>query len=306
MNELLIACRTCDSKKQRAYLTVQDLNQQKSEVLFSYYQCQDCQSLFLHPVPDNLGFYYGQNYPAYAVKNSPQLEKKLANFEQAKLDIVKRYAPRGTLLEIGPAAGRFLAVASHAGYDVRAIEQDAQCVKHIKDTLNLDVSCSDKPAEVLSSLGAVCDVIVAWHVIEHLQDLRGVMAAAAAALRKPEGVVIVSAPNPDSWSFRLFGRFWVHLDAPRHLALIPLSALDGLMAEQGLERVACVFDDPVGRFLSRMGWQASLMNLSSVKFVRWPLLAVIGRALSIVMRLPDLMQGRGAAYTAVYKHKRNV
>lgn len=306
MNELLIACRTCGSKNKRAYLSVQDLNQQKSEVLFSYYQCQDCQSVFLYPVPDNLGFYYGQNYPAYAVKNSPQLEKKLANFEQAKLDIVKRYAPRGTLLEIGPAAGRFLAVASRAGYDVRAIEQDAQCVKHIKDTLDVDVSCSDKPAEVLSSLGAVCDVIVAWHVIEHLQNLRGVMAAAAAALRKPEGVIIVSAPNPDSWSFRLFGRFWVHLDAPRHLALIPLSALDGLMAEQGLERVACVFDDPVGRFLNRMGWQASLMNLSSVKFVRWPLLALIGRVLSIVMRLPDAMQGRGAAYTAIYKRKRDV
>lgn len=303
MNELLITCRTCGSRNQREYLSAKDLNQKKSQASFSYHLCKECQSLFLYPVPDNLDLYYGQNYPAYAVKNSTKVENDLAEFEQAKLDIVTRFVTSGTLLEIGPATGRFLDVANRAGYHVLAIEQDAQCVKHIRDTFDLDVICSDKPAEVLLTLGVACDVIVAWHVIEHLQDLRAVIAAVAASLRKPNGVTIVSAPNPDSRSFKVFGRFWVHLDAPRHLTLIPLPALDQLMAEQGLERVACVFDDPVGRFLTRMGWQISLMNLSDYKILRWPLLAGAGRILSMVMGLLDGIQGRGATYTAIYKNK---
>jgi len=306
MSNLLIRCRTCGSQNQQQYIFAKDFNQEKSDELFSYYLCNDCRSIFLHPVPNNLSFYYGQNYPAYAVKNTKKIENNLNYLEHAKLDIVKKYAPPGKLVEVGPAAGRFLSVASQAGYEVLGIEQDAECVSHIKDALNLDVRCSDNPTDQLLQLVSCCDVIVAWHVIEHLQDLRGFMAAASKALRKPNGVIIVSAPNPDAWSFKVFRRYWVHLDAPRHLTLIPLQALDKLMAEQGLERVACIFDDPVGLQLNKMGWQSSLMNLTCNDILRWPFLAGFGKIIAITMSLFDRIQGKGAAYTAIYKNKNNV
>lgn len=306
MNEFLITCRTCGSQNQQQFLFAKDLNQGKSDELFIYYLCDNCKSISLQPVPNNLGFYYSQGYPAYAVKNSKYIENNLNYLEHAKLEIVKQYAPSGKLVEVGPAAGRFLSVASHAGYEVLGIEQDAGCVEHIRNTLNLDVKCSDKPTDELLQLVACCDVIVAWHVIEHIQDLRGFVSAASKALRKPNGVIVVSAPNPDAWSFKIFGRYWVHLDAPRHLTLIPLQALDKLMADQGLERVACIFDDPAGLQLNRMGWQSSLMNLSRNKKVRQPWLARLGRILSIAMLLFDQMTGRGAAYTVIYKNKSDV
>ena len=303
MNGSLITCRTCSSQNQHEYLFAKDLNQEKSDELFLYYRCNDCSSIFLHSVPSNLAFFYSQNYPAYAVKNSKNIENNLNFLEHAKLEIVKQYAPLGKLVEVGPAAGRFLSVASRAGYEVLGIEQDAGCVEYIRNTLNLNVNLSDKPTDELLQLVACCDVIVAWHVIEHLQDLRGFVSAAAKALRRPNGVIVLSAPNPESWSFKIFGRYWVHLDAPRHLTLIPLQALDKLMADQGLERVACIFDDPIGLQLNRVGWQISLMNLSRNKKVRQPWLAGLGRILSMAMFSIERMTGRGAAYTAIYKNK---
>jgi len=303
MSESLIRCQTCGSQNQEKFLLSKDFNQEKSDESFQYYRCNDCKSIFLQPVPNNLSFYYGESYPAYAVKNINRIEKKNNYHEQAKLEIVKKYASSGKLVEVGPATGRFLAAASRAGYEVLGIEQDAGCVEYIRNILKLNVKCSDKPTDELLQLVACCDVIVAWHVIEHLQDLRGFVSATAKALRKSNGIVVVSTPNPDAWSFKVFGRYWFHLDAPRHLTLIPLQALDRLMADQGLEREACIFDDPVGLHLNKYGWQNSLMNLSSNKKIRWPWLAGLGRILSIAMLLFDQMLGRGAAYTAIYKNK---
>lgn len=306
MNKSLITCRTCGLQNHHEYLLAKDLNQEKSDELFPYYRCNDCKSIFLEPVPNNLDFYYGQDYPAYAVKISEDVKNNINQLEHAKLEIVKQYAPFGKLVEVGPAAGNFLSVASQSGYEVLGIEQDARCVEYIRNNLNLDVKCSDKPTDSLLQLDGCCDVIVAWHVIEHLQDLKGFVFAAAKALRKRDGVIIVSAPNPDSWSFKIFGRYWVHLDAPRHLTLISLQALDRLMFDQGLERVGCVYNDLVGLQLNRMGWQHSLMNLSRNKSVRKPWLAKLGRVLSLLMVLPDRMSGRGAAYTVIYKNRNDV
>ena len=301
MNQSLITCRTCSSRSCHGYLIAEDLNQGKSNELFPYYLCNDCSSIFLHPIPSNLGFFYSRDYPAYAVKNSEDIENDFNCLEHAKLEIVRQYVPSGKLVEIGPAAGRFLSVASRAGYEVLGIEQDAECVEYIKNTLGLDVKLSNKPADELSQIEAGCDVIVAWHVIEHLQDLKGFVSAASKAISKPGGVMVVSAPNPQAWSFKIFGRFWVHLDAPRHLTLIPLEALDQLMTDQGLERIACIYDDPVGLKLNRMGWQNSLMNLSRNRSLRQPWLAVLGRIMSVAMSLFDRMSRGGAAYTVVYK-----
>lgn len=300
INQSLITCRSCGSHSTNKYLLSKDLNQEKDNNLFSYYLCDNCESIFLHPIPNNLGFYYGQDYPAYATNKSICINDDL---EYGKLEFIKQYVSSGKLVEIGPAAGRFLSVANSAGYNVLGIEQDIDCVDYIKKTLNLDVKHTDKPNDELLQLTADNDVIVAWHVIEHLQDLRGFAYAASQALRKPNGIIVISAPNPKAWSFKLFRQYWVHLDAPRHLTLIPVHALDDLMTEQGLERIACTFNDAVGLQLNRMGWQLSLMNMSRNKKIRKPWLAKLGRILSIAMIFLDKMSNRGAAYTVVYRKK---
>lgn len=301
MKKHLIICPICNSQKQHKHLSSKDFNQQISPDKFVYYQCNHCGSIFLHPIPSNLSDYYGKSYPAYEVKLSPQQEFQYARFETAKLEFIKQFVPSGRLIEVGPASGLFMTAAHRAGYHVVGIEQDAGCVHHIQNVLKLDVRLSENPSIELRQMASFNDIIVAWHVIEHLVDLRGFIAAAVESLRKPDGIIALSAPNPEARSFKLFGRYWVHLDAPRHVTLIPLQALDILMNDFGMKRVSTIFDDPVGLQLSRSGWQASLLNLHRHNKLPWILYFFLVRVLHKVMDLFDRRHNSGAAYTVAYK-----
>ena len=299
-----IICRVCKSQETRDWQTAKDFNEEKSDELFAYRYCMDCGSIFLGLVPADLKKFYGQDYRPYTVRNSQKIEILSRNIDGAKLEVVKRYVSSGKLIEVGPAAGGFLSLAAQEGFTVLGVEKDPGSVDHIKNALLLDAVCSDDPGRELSRLPDSCDVIVAWQVIEHLPDLQGFAGAASKALRKPSGVIMISTPNPQALSFKVFGRYWAHLDAPRHLTLIPLAALDRLMASYGLERVACIFGDSVERFQSRTGWQGSLTNLAREKKTRPLILAkLLGRILAYAMSLFDQISRNSATYTAIYRHK---
>ena len=72
------------------------------------------------------------------------------------------------------------------------------------------------------------------------------------------GVLAISTPNPDSLQFRLLRSRWVHLDAPRHLQLIPAQTLEHELVKAGMVKAVTVTNDPVGRELNRMGWEYAL------------------------------------------------
>ena len=60
------------------------------------------------------------------------------------------------------------------------------------------------------------DIIVIWHVLEHIAETRLLLKSIANHLREG-GTLVVSVPNYSSWQRRLFGKHWFHLDIPRHI-----------------------------------------------------------------------------------------
>jgi hypothetical protein len=70
--------------------------------------------------------------------------------------------------------------------------------------------------------------------------------------------LIVATPNPQSLQFRLLGRYWAHVDAPRHLFLLPAAALAVKASELGLRHVATTTSDRAGRRWDRFGWEYAL------------------------------------------------
>jgi SAM-dependent methyltransferase len=77
------------------------------------------------------------------------------------------------------------------------------------------------------------DVIVMWNVLEHLaypvRDLVNII-----SLLKPGGWLVFSVPNIESIEARLFGRYWVGWDLPRHLYIFPQHALNKILHDLGL------------------------------------------------------------------------
>jgi 2-polyprenyl-3-methyl-5-hydroxy-6-metoxy-1,4-benzoquinol methylase len=108
---------------------------------------------------------------------------------------------------------------------------------------------------------AVCDVIVAVEVIEHLENPRFV-AAEWFRLLKPGGIVLLTTPNNESWRSILSLVFRGHFIAfvgqgyPAHITALLRTDLERIMAEAGFERVEFLFTDwgCIPRF-TRSTWQ---------------------------------------------------
>ncbi len=135
-----------------------------------------------------------------------------------------------------------------------------------------------------------------WQVVEHLADPWAVLAAAAGNL-EPGGILVVATPNPDALSLRLLGARWPHLDAPRHLWLIPVAVLDEFLGARGLRRVMLTEADPGGRRWNRFTWRRALASAGAPPGPA----ALLGGLVALALRPLERRPGRGSCYTAVYR-----
>jgi 2-polyprenyl-3-methyl-5-hydroxy-6-metoxy-1,4-benzoquinol methylase len=224
----------------------------------------------------------------------------LADKDRNKIETILRFATSGRLLEIGPAFGVFAWQAKQAGFEVNVIEMDKNCCDYLQHILKVNVTQSDSPTEAIKLLSRH-EVIAAWHVLEHLNDPRAFLDVAAENLA-PGGILVIAMPNPGAWQFKVMGRHWPHLDAPRHITLIPQEWISRQAEAVGLEKVYLTSDDSDARSWNRFGWQRLLMNRFSNKFIQ-RVLFVLGYGLSLVMTPFDCKNFNGSAYTIIFRKK---
>jgi hypothetical protein len=93
-----------------------DVNRRISQEHFIYFQCTACGLISLANVPEDLGRYYPEGY-GLIPQSDDAIEAGLLH-EQYKIDLVKRFAGGGRLVEIGPSWGAFCLLASRAGFSV--------------------------------------------------------------------------------------------------------------------------------------------------------------------------------------------
>jgi SAM-dependent methyltransferase len=291
------ACPTCDSDSSLLFQT-RDVNRRLSNETFTYYRCTACGLVFLAPVPENLASYYPAHYYG-APPSLVDLARAAKFIENYKLELIRRFVRQGRLLEIGPGLGGFACLAKEAGYVVDAIEMDEECCTFLSEVVGVRVICSPAPASVLTDEGPF-DVVALWHVLEHLPDPLEMLAAASTHLT-PGGVVVIAAPNPDSLQFRLLGRWWAHVDAPRHLFLVPLGLLVQRAREHGLEPVFHTTTDEGGIGWNYFGWRESLANMTQARGRLRPLARAVGSGLTHVAAPLERTGLRGATYTVVLK-----
>lgn len=287
-------CPLCGGTAALAF-TARDRNRELSDQPFRYRRCETCGAYSLIDIPADLGHFYPSEY--YELPYPAQLEA-LAPNQGHKLDLLRRVAaPPGRLVEIGPGSGAFAYAARRAGYDVTAIEMDERVCAHLRDTIGIAAVQSARPEEAMGGLPP-SRAIAMWHVIEHVPEPWALLDAVAAGL-EPGGVLAVATPNPDSLQFRLLGARWAHVDAPRHLFLLPLDALRKRAEAAGLRLVKVTTSDPDGRHWNRFGWECALRRRPAAgPAPRTVSAAALG--LTLGMRPVEHSGLRGAAYTAVF------
>jgi 2-polyprenyl-3-methyl-5-hydroxy-6-metoxy-1,4-benzoquinol methylase len=275
-------------------LSSKDYNQKTSPDLVDYRRCSTCGLVFAENPPGSGSDHYPAGY--HAIPPSLRQLAKRAAREEHKIEVVRRHATGGKLLEVGPSYGAFSWLAKREGFEVEAIEQDPACCRFLSDVVGIRAINSSDVRTALEGLGTY-RVVALWHVIEHLPDPFKVLEALGRKVL-PGGILVVAAPNPDSFQFRILGKRWPHLDAPRHLTLIPASLIATRMATLGFTAAVNTTAGRGSREYDTFGWTGFFTSRSSSAFAK-KLLWLLGLAVSIVARPLDRRQGRGSSYTMV-------
>jgi hypothetical protein len=288
-------CRLCGAASEHAFVTT-DRNRRISEERFSYRRCLRCGSVFLADIPPDLERYYPAAY--HRLPQPDDLARSAAG-ERYKLDRVLEHADGGHLIEIGPSVGAFAFLAREAGFEVTAVEMDRACCDYLEAVVGVRAICSTEPERALEDAGPA-RVVVMWQVIEHLARPRECVEAAARNLAAG-GALIVSTPNPAGVQARVLGPRWPHVDAPRHLSLIPPPALVETAADAGLELVSLDGDDPGARACNRFGWE-NVFTRPRPGVVTSALAQLrVGPGLALALAPLERHRLRGGTYTAVFR-----
>jgi SAM-dependent methyltransferase len=136
---------------------------------------------------------------------------------------------------VGCGSGEFLLAMQQIRWRAFGIDVNEHPVRLARERGVPAAVCADFLAyRRLDSL----DVITFNHVLEHVPAV-GAYLDHAAKLLKPDGLLLISVPNFNSLSRRVFGRYWTHLDLPRHVFHFTPMTLRCLVEARSFE-VVCV------------------------------------------------------------------
>ncbi|MBP9707000.1 MAG: class I SAM-dependent methyltransferase [Oligoflexales bacterium] len=296
----ILHCPYCYSVSSLIFAAI-DINNRVDAKFFDYARCNSCGLVFIKEIPADLGRYYASDYAPYQRPNSKSQLQHFSYGVQPRLQIIKQHISSGKMLEIGPSFGAFSYLAQKSGFEVDVIEMDKDCCDFMKYELGLKVFESNDVEETLTSLGQY-DIIILWHNIEHLAAPWRVLEELSKHLN-PKGIIAFSTPNPESLQFKLLGKWWHHLDAPRHLHLMPRRFFQSILGKCGLTEVEFSTSDIENANLTKYGWSASFKKLAGdqKKTLKYLCAQIIGKIFYLVFHVFE-KKNCAASFIAVYRN----
>ena len=140
---------------------------------------------------------------------------------------------QGRALELGCATGNYLRRLQDAGWTVTGIEPAKRPAADAKN-LGFDVTCGTLETSELPPDSF--DLAVAWMVIEHVPYPRETLRQLRDLL-KPGGTLLCSIPNAGCWEPKVFGKYWMLWELPRHLHHYTTKSIRELLEQSGFTDV---------------------------------------------------------------------
>jgi 2-polyprenyl-3-methyl-5-hydroxy-6-metoxy-1,4-benzoquinol methylase len=155
----------------------------------------------------------------------------------------------GRLLEIGSGSGAFLSRMQRLGWNVCGVDPDPAAVSS-GQCRGLDLRCGT--LEQMRFPSESFHVIIMNHVIEHVHDPVKLLKECHRVLL-PDGRLVLTTPNTNSWGHKIFAGHWRGLEPPRHLMLFSLQNLQECTNRSDFHTVAL-------RSISRWGRNIFVMS----------------------------------------------
>ncbi|MBV6639874.1 MAG: class I SAM-dependent methyltransferase [Cyclobacteriaceae bacterium] len=186
-----------------------------SQESFALVRCNKCGLVFTNPRPDEkniLEYYKSDQYISHANKSNSLINvlyKFARSFTlRSKYRLIHKYKKGKRLLDFGCGTGHFANYMSARGWDVTGYDPQMESINNLKikfiDNIQ-KISSEDK-----------FHVITAWHVLEHVHDLKGTLKLLRKQLKKG-GYLFIAVPNLNSYDAKHYKNYWAAYDVPRHL-----------------------------------------------------------------------------------------
>jgi SAM-dependent methyltransferase len=270
-----VACDLCGEKRSEEVLRQRDLLYAVSPEEFSVVRCLACGLLYLdpRPTPAEIGRYYPEQY---FVQPPPKARREIERLAKRFSQTIKRWiredfygypAPtpsgwlrmlrrvclwpenarrkfrgreifpwvgEGRLLDVGCGPGVNLQTLQEQGWDVHGIEMSETAAALARQRVGDRIHHGT--LETAPYAAESFDVIFMSHSLEHMFSPVATLERVRRLL-KPAGVLIIAVPNAGSLEARLFGKWWVPWDPPRHLYHFEKRTLQKVLERAGF-RVA--------------------------------------------------------------------
>jgi 2-polyprenyl-3-methyl-5-hydroxy-6-metoxy-1,4-benzoquinol methylase len=295
-------CRLCGST--RASVRLDNAVDYITGEQFNVQRCDGCGLATTDPQPASMDPYYPAAYRRYGGITLRMLRWL---YGWRVRGWAKRFSRQGRALEVGCGEGWMLGALQRRGWQVLGSERTVEAAKSAAATNGIPMFVGD-----LDAIGSSArfDLIVLFQALEHLAEPVARLRQSADLL-DPGGVLVVAVPNFASWQARAFGRWWFHLDVPRHLHHFSPLVLEAAFEKVGLRVIRTRFvsfeHDPYGwvqSVLNRMGFKQNLltkllmgMRGDDAKFTTVApmiLLTVLLVVPSVVLSLASWATGSGA------------
>ena len=224
-----------------------------SERGYALQRCEACGSASLTGDAGDPELYEGGPYAVPRGWRDRVLEPLRRLVDRDRLRLLGGLAPGLRVIEIGAGRGRLLAALRARGHDAVGIEPSRS-----SSGVALDRGLPVEPVslEQASFPADEADLVVLWHVLEHLDRPADALGRAREWLKR-DGRLVVAVPNLDSVQARIGGDRWFHQDVPRHRVQFTGKGVEELMRRCGFAptRVRHVMLDQ-----SALGMWLTLLN----------------------------------------------
>lgn len=188
--------------------------------VFSLVKCRRCSFVYTNPRPnpEYLGRYYPNSYYGIdGLRFRFGLEKVVHFFRQRLTNrIENKFDHPGWVLEVGSGRGTLLKELHLRGWQAVGTEYSTSIATSTSKHMGIQIFHSPDLVECKFPDNQF-DLIVCYHVLEHLTDPLKTLAEMRRIL-KCNGVLIVAVPNFGGWVSQLTREHWFAIDVPRHLS----------------------------------------------------------------------------------------
>lgn len=185
--------------------------------MFRYADCSSCEAMFADPLPteDEIAWLYQYRYDyswfvmrrgLKRVQARHRWRRLRALFRELKLEGVQQ-----RLLDVGGGHAWFLGAAQADGWQVEGLEllDDAALSEAKKQGITIHHGSLTSHSLAANTFG----VVTAWHVVEHIPEIRKAVAQIGALLA-PGGIGVIAMPNYHSAGMEREGVDWVWCQKP--------------------------------------------------------------------------------------------